>query len=78
MGIGQTVHYPLYAEGFEDGAFAGRATVVNHPSDSDVAIVRLGAPWTPQEEELFFHQARLSSCRMSSHGSWTSVQPYRP
>jgi beta-glucosidase len=38
----------VYAEGFGDGAFDGHATVVDTPTDAEIAIIRLGTPWVPR------------------------------
>ncbi len=36
-----------YGEGFAKEALALYATIVDHPSEADVALIRLKTPWTP-------------------------------
>ncbi|NIH87275.1 glycoside hydrolase family 3 protein [Amycolatopsis granulosa] len=51
----------VYAEGIDTAAFAGRATTVSSPEDADVAVVRLHAPYDPDQEGIasFFHRGTL-------------------
>ncbi|MEV6342907.1 glycoside hydrolase family 3 N-terminal domain-containing protein [Actinoplanes sp. NPDC051851] len=51
----------LYVEGVDPAVAARYATVVDRPTDADVALVRLSAPFEarPHFPEALFHQGRL-------------------
>jgi len=52
----------FYLEGVEPGAFGGRGTVVSDPTDADVAVVRITAPFEARDTyflEAMFHQGSL-------------------
>ncbi|PRY44998.1 glycoside hydrolase family 3 protein [Umezawaea tangerina] len=51
----------LYVEGVDRATAERYTTVVDHPEDADVALVRLDAPYEPRQRlpEAFFHQGRL-------------------
>ena len=52
----------VYAEGLPSGAAGRLGEVVADPTDADVAVVRLPAPFDPRDDlflESFFHQGSL-------------------
>ncbi|WP_347976881.1 glycoside hydrolase family 3 N-terminal domain-containing protein [Microbacterium sp. ProA8] len=52
----------VYVEGLSHAAAAALGTVVDHPGDADIAVVRLAAPYEPRDDLLFeslFHQGSL-------------------
>ena len=52
----------IYAEHLSPGAVARVGTLVEHPEDADVAIIRLAAPFEPRSDlflEAMFHQGSL-------------------
>ncbi|WP_239539571.1 glycoside hydrolase family 3 N-terminal domain-containing protein [Microbacterium sp. B35-04] len=52
----------VYVEGLSHSAAAALGTVVDHPGDADIAVVRLAAPYEPRDDLLFeslFHQGSL-------------------
>jgi len=52
----------IYLEGVDPGWVAGWATVVPDPSNADLALVRIAAPFEPRDDlflESYFHQGSL-------------------
>lgn len=50
----------VYVEGSATAAFGARATIVAEPSDADVIVVRLDAPWEDRPKEPHFHGGSLN------------------
>jgi beta-glucosidase len=51
----------IYVEGIDAGTAAAYATVVDSPADADLAVLRIGAPFSPREGGFarLFHAGRL-------------------